>query len=96
MFVMVPLAHNNILPTPRVPVPCVTELCLVWGTGRFSMCSVFFCVQARACLGTKTPYDRCFSDLGRAWTRGGGVSLPSGRWWQPCLGSDDSCVVPFF
>ena len=30
--------------------------------------------QARACLSTGTPCDRCFSDLGHACTRGGGGS----------------------
>ena len=40
------------------------------------LCVVSFCVarraQAQACLSTKTPCDRCFSDLGHAWTGGGG------------------------
>ena len=31
--------------------------------------------QARACLSTGTPCDRCFSDLGRACARGGGVCV---------------------
>ena len=38
---------------------------------------VSFCVACRtnalACLSTKTVCECCFSDLGHAWTRGGGV-----------------------
>ena len=40
-------------------------------------CAVSLCVarraQARACLSTATPCDRCFSNLGRACARGGGT-----------------------
>ena len=45
------------------------------GYGQVFQCAVSLCVarraQARACLSTGTPCDRCFSDLGRACARGG-------------------------
>ena len=46
------------------------------------LCAVSLCVarraQARACLSTGTPCDRCFFDLGRACARGGGsLQTPS-------------------
>ena len=53
------------------------------------LCAVSLCgarrVQARACLSTGTPCDRCFSDLGRACARGGGgCDIPGvGRWCVP-------------
>ena len=49
-----------------------------------------FCVQcrhaqARACLSTGTPCDRCFSDFGRACARGGGSMVSNDRLNIPAI-----------